>query len=159
MEQDYQFAELWREAFTIYKKRTGRDLLLEISKYPSLQSVEGLQRMIEQTDKNFNAFRHRHALWDYLRVVMKPVQLFAGLTQAGISVTPFAPGKFFFHLAHRLTKASLMSLGNVPHPSISATFSNTITMNSGPELDEMAKKTVHHISCNSNVPSNLSSRP
>jgi len=66
MEQDYQFAELWREAFTIYKKRTGRDLLLAISKYPSLQSVEGLQRMIEQTDKNFNAFRHRHALWDYL---------------------------------------------------------------------------------------------
>lgn len=95
MEQDYQFAELWREAFTIYKKRTGRDLLLEISKYPSLQSVEGLQRMIEQTDKNFNAFRHRHALWDYLRVVMKPVQLFAGLTQAGISLTPFAPGKGF----------------------------------------------------------------
>jgi len=96
MEQDYQFVELWREAFTIYKKRTGRDLLLEISKYPSLQSVEGLQRMIEQTDKNFNAFRHRHALWDYLRVVMKPVQLFAGLTQAGISLTPFAPGKGFF---------------------------------------------------------------
>jgi hypothetical protein len=106
MEQDYQFAELWREAFTIYKKSTGRDLLLEISKHPSLQSVEGLQGMIEQTDKNFNAFRHRHAIWDYLRGVMKPVQLFAGLAQAGISLTPFAPGKFF-HLAQRLAKAPL----------------------------------------------------
>ena len=32
------------------------------------------------------------------------------------------------------------SLGNVPHPSVSATFSDTIAMNSGPELDEIAKK-------------------
>jgi hypothetical protein len=32
---------------------------------------------------------------------MKPVQLFAGLAQTGISLTPFAPGKFL-HLARCL---------------------------------------------------------
>ena len=94
MENDNQFADLWREAFTGYKKRTGRDILLEVSKSPDLQSVEGLQRMIEQTDKNFNAFRHRHAIWGYLGSVLKPAQLFTGLAQTAVSLTPFAPGKF-----------------------------------------------------------------
>jgi hypothetical protein len=56
MEHNYQFAELWREAFTAYKKSTGRDLLSQISQYPNLQTVEGLQQMVEQTDKNFSAF-------------------------------------------------------------------------------------------------------
>jgi hypothetical protein len=94
MEHDYEFAGIWREAFEEYKKRTGRDLLIVINKNPSLQSVEDLQGMIEQTNKDFGAFRHRHAIWSCLKSVMRPVQVLGSLAQSGLGLTPFAPGKF-----------------------------------------------------------------
>lgn len=88
--EETEFKQVWEEAFSLYQKKTGRDLKSN-SVLKHLQSTDALLEHIDTHEHDFEGFRQRKAkLWAVLRGVMRGVELVGSLTVNALTLTPFS---------------------------------------------------------------------
>ena len=91
MAQETEFAQIWADAFAMYKGKTGRDISIDPTP-PLLRTTEDLLDQVDQREERFESIRGNESrLWPVLRSSMKPIELLGELAQNTLGLSPFAP--------------------------------------------------------------------